>query len=307
MAELPSKLLDLMRVKGAAYIGKTLDPPWNMFIEEHQSIARFHLVLSGSTWIELPQTDLRERLHAGDFVIIPNGCEHFLKDDPETCRATLHSIPDAEVGPVFEQLDENRDRTSILCGYFQIASTAPPAIVSQLPPVLIERGREGSLDDKIRLIVQLIELELSTMVAPDPAVLNRLTEVLCLHAIKHWIDREALPNGGLNFLSDPGLLRVLNEIHENPTADWTVESLAQICGQSRTAFSTYFKSAIGMTPINYIVNWRIQIARQLLEDSDLALEEIAQRAGYTDVNAFNRAFKRVIGSAPGIFRRISRK
>ncbi|MEP4553052.1 MAG: AraC family transcriptional regulator [Tateyamaria sp.] len=307
MSEVTSKLLDLIRVKGAAYIGKNLDPAWNMVVDEHQNLARFHLVLSGSTWIELPGKEKRERVDAGEFVIIPNGRKHALREGPNAQNETLHNIPDAEIGPVFERLNKEQHQTSILCGYFKMSSTAPPALISQLPSMLIERRNVGKRQDKIGLIVRLVEAELSRETAPHKAVLNRLTEILCIYAIHHWIEREILPDGRLNTLSDPRLHNVLNEIHEDPTAAWTVESLAKLCGLSRTAFAVYFKTALGMTPINYIVTWRVQVARQLLEDGELTLDEIAQKTGYTDVNAFNRAFKRVTGSSPGIFRRISRK
>ncbi|WP_299146632.1 AraC family transcriptional regulator [uncultured Tateyamaria sp.] len=307
MSEVTSKLLDLIRVKGAAYIGKNLDTAWNMVVEEHRNLARFHLVLSGSTWVELSGTEKRERVDAGEFVIIPNGRKHIIKEGPNTQNGTLHNIPDTEIGPVFEHLNKEQHQTSILCGYFKMSSTAPPALISQLPSMLIERRYAGETKNEIGLIVRLIESELSKQTAPHKAVLNRLTEILCIYAIHHWIAHEILPDGRLNTLSDPRLHDVLNEIHENPTAAWTVESLAKLGGFSRTAFSVYFKSAIGMTPMNYVVTWRIQVARQLLEDGDLSLDEIAQKTGYTDVNAFNRAFKRVTGSSPGIFRRVSRK
>jgi AraC-like DNA-binding protein len=307
MSDLTSKLLDLIRIKGAAYIGKNLNPPWNMIVGEHRNLARFHLVLSGSTWIELSETRARERLNAGEFAIIPYGTKHFLKDNLESHDGTLHSIPDAEVGPKFEHFDKTQDHTSILCGYFQIGDSAPPALVSQLPPMLIGRGNMGGREDRIRLLFQLVELELSNRTAAQTAVLNRLTETLCIHAIHHWIECEALPDGHLNTLSDPRLQKVLSEIHDNPAAAWTVEDLAKICGLSRTAFSVYFKAAIGMSPINYIMAWRIQIARRLLEDGELTLDRIAEKTGYADVNAFNRAFKRVTGSPPGMYRRTSRK
>ena len=123
--------------------------------------------------------------------------------------------------------------------------------------------------------------------------------------IRQWLDRAMLPGECLNALADPKLQRVLDEIHQKPADPWTVESLARIAGQSRTAFATYFKEAVGLTPINYIAGWRAEMARKLLRESNLAIDEIAVQTGYNDTNAFSRAFKRATGSSPGMFRRMS--
>jgi hypothetical protein len=263
MTDVISNILDMMRVKGAAYIGKTMNLPWNMVVNEHQSMARFHLVLTGSTWIELPGTDICEQLNAGDFIIIPNGSAHVLRDSLESAHATCHSIPDSDKGPDFRDMDITLNGTSLMCGYFQISETTPPAITSRLPRILIHRNQPGGMNEQVKWVVKLMELELSMVSATGQPALNRLTEILCLYTIHQWLKRELLPNGSLSTLADPRLHQVLSRIHEDPTADWTVESLAQIFGQSRTAFSVYFRSATGMSPINSVVNWRTRIARQL--------------------------------------------
>ena len=130
---------------------------------------------------------------------------------------------------------------------------------------------------------------------------------MCFFAIRQWLDKVMSQGEGLNTLADPRLQAVLEEIHKNPTAHWTVENLARLSGQSRTVFAGRFKDAIGLTPISYVARWRAELARKLLWDSDLSLDEVASRTGYLDTNDFNRAFKRETGSAPGAFRRASRR
>lgn len=306
MTDLISNLLDVVRVRGTAYFGKNVEAPWGMDIEAHQSLCRFHLVLSGSTWVGLTGKDDCTRLDRGDFVIVPRGQAHFLDDRPGREARTRYLIPEGNVSASFQSLDRCSDTTHLLCGYFQFAEGVPLGIISRLPDLLVMRGGDDTQAVKTNQTMRLLESELSGSVPPSQAVLNRLTEILYLYAIRQWLDQAMLPGECLSALADPKLQRVLDQIHQKPATPWTVESLAQIAGQSRAAFAAYFKDAIGLTPINYIAHWRAELARKLLSEGNLALDEIADQTGYKDTNAFSRAFKRATGSSPGLFRRMSR-
>jgi AraC-like DNA-binding protein len=95
----------------------------------------------------------------------------------------------------------------------------------------------------------------------------------------------------------------LRLIHGRPAHGWSVETLARECGMSRAVFAARFGEVVGDTPMRYLTKWRMQLAARLLEQSRIAMEEVAERVGYQSEAAFNRAFKNNVGTPPGTWRR----
>jgi AraC-like DNA-binding protein len=83
-----------------------------------------------------------------------------------------------------------------------------------------------------------------------------------------------------------------------------VESLAETAGMSRSAFALRFKELLGQTPLEYVTDWRMQKALQLLKEDDKKLVEVAQSVGYESDAAFSKAFKRIVGLTPGEYRQV---
>ena len=305
MTDVILDLLNMMRVRSTAYIGKNLNAPWGVHIVEHPSLARFHIVISGSTWIEMPGEANPIKLEVGDIAIIPNGGAHSYVDKPgrETKNA---AFPTGKENSYFHTFDGDSDSTHLLCGYFEMSNGTPPAITQSLPPLLIGRASDSALSKKFKMVVDLISVELADMSDQSLVVLNRMTEMLCIYTIQDWMDRTMDEDDHLLALADPKTKLVLDTIHENPGEPWTVDSLARLYGQSRTAFASHFKLATGMSPMNYVRRWRINLACRMLEDNALSIDEIAFKSGYADTNAFNRAFKRETGSSPGAYKRLTR-
>jgi AraC-like DNA-binding protein len=136
-------------------------------------------------------------------------------------------------------------------------------------------------------------------------VANRLAEVLFIQAIRAYIasGNENCKRGWLRAIVDSQIGAALKSIHENVNNPWTVESLAEAAGMSRSAFAERFKQLLGQTPLVYLTAWRMQKAVQLLQQGDKKLIDVAQSIGYESDAAFSKAFKRVVGLAPGEYRR----
>jgi AraC-like DNA-binding protein len=134
---------------------------------------------------------------------------------------------------------------------------------------------------------------------------NRLAEVLFIQAIRaHLASGADCRNPGwLRAIFDPQVGAAIGAIHENVNRPWTVEALAESAGMSRSAFALRFKELLGQTPLDYLTEWRMQKAVQLLEHKDKKLFEIARSVGYESDAAFSKAFKRVLGLTPGEHRR----
>lgn len=303
-----TELLDLMRVRSTAFVGKNIAAPWSISIEEHENLARFHLVVDGQTWMGLPGSK-GVVLSKGDFAIIPRGLAHEYRNVGNTQPAESRFLPNLEAEAYFQPLADMGDGgTHLLCGYFRISEQTPPTILAHLPDLMVERSTDEASGHKFDLIVALIREELLKESPASPIVLNRLTEVLCLHAIQNWLTRSLTHDEHVHLraLANPKTKLVLESIHSDPGQDWTVDSLARLFGQSRTAFAAHFKTATGLTPISYVRRWRIRLASKMLEETNLTIDEVAFKVGYSDTNAFNRAFKRETGESPGAFKRMVR-
>lgn len=95
-------------------------------------------------------------------------------------------------------------------------------------------------------------------------------------------------------------------LHSRPAEAWTLESLGEQAGLSRSSLHERFVHFIGQPPMQYLAQWRMQLAAALLRDTDSKLIEIALEVGYENEAAFSRAFKRMAGSSPGSWRRALR-
>jgi AraC-like DNA-binding protein len=135
-------------------------------------------------------------------------------------------------------------------------------------------------------------------------VASRLAEVLFIQVLRaHIASGPERNKGWLRAIFDPQIGAALSAIHDRVNTPWTVESLAEAAGMSRSAFAARFKELLGQTPLEYVTEWRMQKAIQLLERRDKKLPEVARLVGYESDAAFSKAFKRVVRANPGEYLR----
>jgi AraC-like DNA-binding protein len=105
--------------------------------------------------------------------------------------------------------------------------------------------------------------------------------------------------GWVGALRDKHIGIALRAIHHQPEKNWTLDSLAQECGMSRSGFSAHFKQLVGDSVKNYLTQWRMNLAYHRLKQKSEPLIILAEAFGYQSEAAFSRAFKRVMGVSPG--------
>jgi AraC-like DNA-binding protein len=176
--------------------------------------------------------------------------------------------------------------------------------VTQLLPNLILIKADQARTLALHNTLQLLASEMSEQTPGSEVVANRLGEILFIQAIRAHIESgtDSSKQGWLRAIFDPKIGAALKSIHENVSNGWTVESLAAAAGMSRSAFASHFKTLLGQTPLDYVTDWRMQKAIPLLQQGDKKLTDIAQLVGYESDAAFSKAFKRVVGLAPGEYR-----
>jgi AraC-like DNA-binding protein len=138
----------------------------------------------------------------------------------------------------------------------------------------------------------------------NAAMLGRLTELMFVEILREYMHR--LPqdqSGWLAGLNDPHVGKVLRLLHTNPVHDWTVDELAREVAVSRSVLAQRFTELVGETPMRYLSNWRMQLAKQMMREGAPNIQDVATRVGYESEAAFNRAFKRATGSPPATWRK----
>jgi transcriptional regulator GlxA family with amidase domain len=104
-------------------------------------------------------------------------------------------------------------------------------------------------------------------------------------------------------LGDARLATAVREMHAEPARAWTVDELARSAALSRTTFFDRFTRAVGVPPMEYLLAWRMALAKDLLRQNELSLAEVAERVGYGSASTFSTAFSRYVGQPPSHFAR----
>jgi AraC-like DNA-binding protein len=158
--------------------------------------------------------------------------------------------------------------------------------------------------DWVQSTLRFMAAEPQELGAGGETVITRLADVLVIHAIRGWIQRDpAAQTGWLAGLRDKQVGRALTLIHRDPAHPWTLESLASEAAMSRSAFAARFSEVVGVPAMQYVARWRMHLATSWLREDDAGLGELAGRLGYRSEAAFSRAFERVVGTSPGAARR----
>ena len=136
------------------------------------------------------------------------------------------------------------------------------------------------------------------------AVMTRLADILVVQAIRAWIETDpSARTGWLGALQDPQIGHAISLIHREPERAWSVASLADEVAMSRSAFAARFSELVGEPVMQYVTRWRMHVAVDALRQEGANVAELADRLGYRSEAAFARAFKRVVGQAPGAVKR----
>lgn len=237
-------------------------------------------------------------LEAGDFLLLPATpgftMSGFERVEPQRLDPRAAS---SSSGEVRHGTRGGRPDVRILGGYFVFDAPDAALLVSLLPSVIHVRGVE-----RLSALVRLVGEE---SVAERPGrelVLTRLVEVLLIEALRTTSADDA-PPGLLRGLADPHLAPAIREMHTKLARAWTVPQLAKVSALSRSTFFERFSRTVGVPPMEYLLGWRMAVARQLLREDGLSISEVAERVGYGSASTFSTAFSRSVGEAPGRYAR----
>jgi AraC family transcriptional regulator, alkane utilization regulator len=307
------ELLRGVRLTGSVFMDACLSAPFDMVVPPKfdpasplgrlRHISIFHLVAGGGCEISVIGSPPM-KLASGDIILIPLGLEHRIWAG----RATPSTLEDQfRQGPLQGTwtitYGGGGHETHFVCGWIESSEFLFLPMFRSLPPYIIESlGREGVSAAITSTVGSILTLAKQAVPGTELA-LGRMMEALFVEVLRRYAAR--LPEaktGWFAALRDPIVSRAMQLVHKDAARRWTVEALARAAGTSRSVLAERFQEVMGRAPIDYVTNWRMQIAAERIRSGRESLASIAAEVGYESEAAFARAFKRVTGTTPGQWR-----
>jgi AraC-like DNA-binding protein len=257
------------------------------------------LVLDGSCFLAVDGAAAIE-LAQGDFVLLPATPGFTLASDLRI--APTRGVP-VHSGELRHGRRSGPPTMRILGGYFRFDGANAQLVLRLLPSIVhVRRGEAGA--ERLRQTAELIGEETRTQRPGRDPILERLVEVLLIEALRFRpVSAARQEQGLLAGLADAALARALHRIHVDVALRWTVAELARVAGMSRAVFAERFTRTIGMPPMQYLLEWRMALAKDMLRRDRPPLAAVAERVGYQSASAFSTAFSRLAGCSPSEFAR----
>ena len=237
-------------------------------------------------------------LEGGDFVLLPATPGFTMSGfEPVRCERFDPKVTSTVPGEVRHGTRGGRPDVRLLGGWFAFDSPDSALLVSLLPSLVHVRGVE-----RLSVLVRLVGEEASERRSGRDLILTRLVEVLLIEAMRATPGEDA-PPGLLRGLADAQLAPAMRQMHGQLARSWTVAQLAKTAALSRSAFFERFTRAVGLPPMEYLLGWRMAVAKDLLRRHQVGVAEVAERVGYGSASTFSTAFSRHVGQPPGRYAR----
>jgi AraC-like DNA-binding protein len=321
-ADVLSEVLSAVRLTGSVFFEVTATSPWvaeappsaqiaDAVMPGAQHAIEYHVVTRGSCWIAIVDGAPFEpiQLQEGDIAVIPHGEAHALSSEPRmraepNLDVYRRSKDDSSLPFKLRTGTDGASDAHLICGFFTCDVRPFNPLLEALPRFMrIGRGTSSATDGLLQPFIRLASAEVSDRRAGAQSILNKLSELMFIEAIRTYMDQlSGEITGWLSGLRDPLVGRALALLHAQPARSWTLEELAAESGASRSALVGRFTHLIGYPPIQYLTRWRMQLAAKRLGDRGAKVAAVAQEVGYDSEAAFSRAFKKFSGRSPSEWR-----
>lgn len=290
-----SNILSLLDLRASVYFHSSFCGSWSID-GENDYRATFHLIARGNCWLHMPDLDQTVALTGGDLIVFPRDIRHSI-------NSSLSFEPVTSIIPQPSPQAVDEPTTSLICGYFDFGSPQANPVLDVMPDLIHIRNEDPARSAMLDSVLRFITLETEHAQPGADVVVDKLSEILFIHVIRAFMRQTGTKTGLLAALSDERLGRAIHRLHQDPSYNWSVSSLAQAAGMSRSAFASHFQSIAGITPMQYVTHWRMQVAYERLRTSRDSVALIAEQSGYQTEASFRKAFKKLMGVGPGAVRR----
>lgn len=273
--------------------------PWAVRFEAFPHV-KIGGVVRGDCWLVLDGHE-PVRLREGEIYLLSNPPAYSLRSslsvEPQPAAELWETASDGAV-----RIGPADDEDTYLCGgYFRFDEPNAPVLLDILP-LLVHVHAD---DPRVQVLSQLTGLlasEVESCAVGRSLVMDHLVQVLFVQALRAHTEQAERPVGWLGALADDGIGAALRAMHADVAHRWTLQELAGISHSSRSAFAASFKRQVGLAPLEYLIQWRMSLARDALRRNTRTISELAFATGYESESAFSTAFRRVVGASPKQFR-----
>jgi AraC-like DNA-binding protein len=262
---------------------------------KHQGI-KCYAMLAGQCWLVVEGVPEPVRLDAGDCFLLPRGLPFRLATDL-SLEPVHYTIAFARLAMSGEAPGGTEGARYIAGGHFALTGGHAEMLLHSLPPIV--HIRRESDKAAMRWSLERMREELREPQPGGSLIAQQLAYMMLIQALRlHLADAASAGRGWLSALSDKHMSIAIASIHNDPGHSWTLHSLAERVGMSRSVFALRFRETVGTTPMEYLTRWRMLLAADRLKNSSDGLSAIAQSLGYESESAFGKAFRRVMGCSP---------
>jgi AraC-like DNA-binding protein len=290
-----SEVLALLKPQSLSSGGFMVPGDMAIHFPKHQGV-KCYAMLAGQCWLVVEGVSDPVLLEAGDCFLLPRGLPFRLTTDLslETVHYTLawgrlsktNDVPEIPEGARY-----------IAGGFFGFTGGHAEMLLHSVPPIV--HIRRESDKAAMRWSLERLREELRDPQPGGSLITQQLAYMMLIQALRlHLADSVNAGPGWLSALSDKHMSVAITSMHNDPGYPWTLQSLAERVGMSRSVFALRFRETVGTTPMEYLTRWRMLLAADRLKNSCDGLSAIAQALGYESESAFGKAFRRVMGYSP---------
>jgi AraC-like DNA-binding protein len=327
-----SEVLRALRLRGAVFYSVHATSPWvaetpcardlaPYVMPGAEHVIEYHVVVSGKCWGGLIG-EPAIALEAGDVIVFPQGDAHVMSS-ADGARGPASVEPHAQAAlkrlPIRVDLGgSGKDPVNLVCGFLACDARPFNPLLAALPKVIhhSKQKQARASDGGALMLDHFIGMALAESQTPragGEVVLARLSELMFVEVVRDFVHSSSsssssssspslsASSGWLSGLRDAMVGRALLLLHEKPAHPWTLDSLADRVGASRSALAQRFVDHVEVPPMQYLAQWRMQLASTLLA-GPMTLAQIASDVGYGSEAAFSRAFKKIVGVPPATWR-----
>jgi AraC-like DNA-binding protein len=316
-----SDVLRTVRLTGGLFFLVDASAPWvvgvpvaeafrTILLPDAQHMISYHVVTQGSCWAALADGGPPVRLEAGDVVLFPHGDPYVMSSaagmrtaEPVEQALEFFRQMVASGPPPVTRDEPGPDGTRVCCGYLGCDLRPFNPVLASMPRLVHLRPPRAETD-RLAPLVQFALSESRERRAGGQCVLLRVSELMFVEVVRRYLS--SLPSeqtGWLAGLRDPVVGHALSLLHGRPAESWTLDRLATEVGVSRSALADRFAHFVGQPPMQYLARWRMQLASRMLADGTAKVCAVALDVGYESEAAFSRAFKKIVGASPAVWRR----
>ena len=309
-----SDVLRAVRLSGAFFFDVQARAPWvaetplgrsvvDAMFPGSDHLISYHLLMEGSCWLEM-EGERPIKLVAGDIIVLPHGDTHVLCTEigmRKSPQMSLYRRPDSGglLPSKIQVGTDNGESAHFVCGFLGCDSRPYNPLLTALPRMIhLTNHTGGALGEYFKFALAESRNRMG-----GECMLGRISELMFVDVVRRYLETQpADRNNWLAGLRDQYVGRALMALHAQPARDWNLELLAAEAALSRSAFAERFTQFVGQPPMQYLGNWRMQLATNYLRAGNESVAAIANRVGYESEAAFSRAFKKALGTPPSEWR-----